>query len=105
MPGVPDVDPGVLEAIEEHVRSSPDRSVGGFLVGRPESDGLKVEAVLPALLAGDQGGGIVFPSQAWREAYGTLYTSHPGSKIVGWYRSRPGSGATLSDIDRSMHAA
>jgi proteasome lid subunit RPN8/RPN11 len=102
MSGPPIVQPGVLDAIQAHVNSAWARKVAGILVGRPVGDLVRVEAALPARQLESYEGEIAFPPSVWEEAYAAL-DRYPGAKVVGWYHSHPGTGATLSDYDRRLH--
>jgi proteasome lid subunit RPN8/RPN11 len=104
MMSFPLVEPGVLEVVTGHVNSAWARRVGGILLGRPLDDITRVEAALPARQTEDFAGEIAFPPSVWEEAYAKL-DEHPGSRIVGWYHSHPGSGVAFSDYDRRMHTA
>jgi proteasome lid subunit RPN8/RPN11 len=102
MTGVPLVQPGVLEVVTDHVNSAWARKVGGILLGRPVDDLTRIDAALPARQTEEYAGEIAFPPPVWEEAYAKL-DEHPGSTIVGWYHSHPGSGVALSDYDRRLH--
>ncbi|HEX9411286.1 MAG TPA: LysM peptidoglycan-binding domain-containing protein [Actinomycetota bacterium] len=102
MTGVPLVQPGVLEVVTDHVNSAWARKVGGILLGRPIDDVTRVDAALPARQTDEYAGEIAFPPPVWEEAYAKL-DEHPGSTIVGWYHSHPGSGVAMSDYDRRLH--
>jgi len=104
MTGVPLVQPGVLEVVNDHVNSAWARKVGGVLLGRPLDDLTRVDAALPARQTNEYAGEIAFPPSVWEEAYAKL-DEHPGSRIVGWYHSHPGSGVSMSDYDRRLHKA
>ena len=104
MSGVPIVLPGVLDAINEHVNSAWARKVGGILLGRPVDGLVKVEGALPARQTEEYAGEIAFPPPVWEDAYAAL-DRYPGARIVGWYHSHPGSGVSLSEYDRRLHAA
>jgi len=102
MTGVPLVQPGVLEVVTDHVNSAWARKVGGILLGRPIDDVTQVDAALPAQQTDEYAGEIAFPPPVWEEAYAKL-DEHPGSTIVGWYHSHPGSGVAMSEYDRRLH--
>jgi len=102
MTGVPLVQPGVLEVVTDHVNSAWTRKVGGILLGRAVDDATRVDAALPAHETDEYAGEIAFPPPVWEEAYEKL-DEHPGSTIVGWYHSHPGSGVSMSDYDRRLH--
>jgi proteasome lid subunit RPN8/RPN11 len=104
MSGVPIVLPGVLDAIHEHVNSAWARKVGGILLGRPVDDLVRVEGAVPARQTEEYAGEIAFPPPVWEDAYSAL-DRHPGARIVGWYHSHPGSGISMSEYDRRLHAA
>jgi proteasome lid subunit RPN8/RPN11 len=104
MSGVPIVLPGVLDAIHEHVNSAWARKVGGILVGRPLDDLIRVEGAVPARQTEEYAGEIAFPPPVWEDAYAAL-DRYPGARIVGWYHSHPGSGVSMSEYDRGLHAA
>lgn len=104
MMSFPLVEPGVLEVVTGHVNSAWARKVGGILLGRPLADVTRVEAALPARHTDEYAGEIAFPPPVWEEAYAKL-DEHPGSRIVGWYHSHPGSGVAFSEYDRRMHTA
>ena len=102
MTGVPLVQPGVLEIVTDHVNSAWAKKVGGLFLGRPIDDVTRVDAALPARHTDEYAGEIAFPPPVWEEAYAKL-DEHPGSTIVGWYHSHPGSGVAMSDYDRRLH--
>ena len=100
----PDVDDGVLDAIEEHVRSDLDKEVGGFLVGTLDDGTAHVAASVPALRAQSGTTNVTFTHDVWEDVLATVDDDHPGEAIVGWYHSHPGFGVFLSDHDKFIHA-
>jgi proteasome lid subunit RPN8/RPN11/LysM repeat protein len=100
----PEVDDGVLDAIEEHVRSDLDKEVGGFLVGTLGDGTAHVTASVPALRAQTGTTNVTFTHDVWEDVLATVDDDHPGEAIVGWYHSHPGFGVFLSDHDKFIHA-
>lgn len=102
----PNLAPGVLDQIHDHVRSTTDREVGGFLVGSlVEGDDPKtrIVAAIPALKAVGASANVTFTHDVWDEALATVDRDHPGQRIVGWYHSHPDFGVFLSEYDLFIH--
>lgn len=96
--------PAPVEAtIREHVTGSPDREVGGFLVGELDGGRPRITAALPALEADGHRAHVTFTHQVWERALTTVDRDHPDHRIVGWYHSHPGFGIFLSDYDQFIH--
>jgi proteasome lid subunit RPN8/RPN11 len=93
-----------MDVITHHVNSAWARRVGGILVGRPRNSSVTIQAALPATQVEEHRGEIAFPPQVWEQTYDTLIERYPGSRIVGWYHSHPGTGPALSEYDRRLHS-
>jgi hypothetical protein len=48
-------------------------------------------------------GELSFNEEDWERIRREVAASHPGEDIVGWYRTRPGSGPILSAEDQAIH--
>jgi proteasome lid subunit RPN8/RPN11/cell division protein FtsB len=103
MPEIPNVEPRVLDAVNEHGRTATTGPVGGILLGWIDGDVLSVERAVPAVEPDLHGGELVFTPPSWEAAYAELERSGPDARIVGWYHAHPSHGAALSDYDRSLH--
>lgn len=101
---LPLLEPGVMDVITQHIDAARARRVGGILVGRRRNASVAVEAAIPAARVQEHQGEIVFLPEVWEHAYDTMLERYPGSRIVGWYHSHPGTGPGLSDYDRRLHA-
>lgn len=103
MTDLPNVMPGVLEAIREHVRTTTDTPVGGILIGWVEGESMTVERAVPTPQAEEHSGELVFTPPCWDLAYAELEKVDTESRIVGWYHASPNHGTHLSSYDRSLH--
>jgi proteasome lid subunit RPN8/RPN11 len=101
---LPQLEPGVMDVITQHVNAAWARRAGGILVGKSWNSSVHVEEAIPARHVQDHRGEIAFFPEVWEETYDTLLDRHPGSRIVGWYHSHPGTGPALSDYDRRLHS-
>jgi proteasome lid subunit RPN8/RPN11 len=89
-----------------HVFLSPDREVGGVLVGRLAADGglPLVTGAIPALRADEQRATLTFTHETWAHVHRILESEFPpDEQIVGWYHSHPGFGVFLSGHDLFIH--
>lgn len=89
-----------------HVFGSPDREVGGVLVGRMAADGglPLVTGAIPALRANEQRATLTFTHETWAHVHRILESEFPpDEQIVGWYHSHPGFGVFLSGHDLFIH--
>jgi proteasome lid subunit RPN8/RPN11 len=93
-----------MDVIAQHVNAAWARRVGGILLGRTRNASVAIQAALPAANVEEHRGEIAFPPEVWEETYDTLIGRYPGSRIVGWYHSHPGTGPILSDYDRRLHS-
>jgi proteasome lid subunit RPN8/RPN11 len=93
-----------MDVITRHVDGAWARRVGGILVGRRRNSSVAVEAAIPAPHVREHRGEIAFLPDVWERAYETMLEGYPGSRIVGWYHSHPGTGPSLSDYDRRLHS-
>jgi nucleoid-associated protein YgaU len=98
----PVVEPRILEGIRRHVRGT-ETGAAGILIGRPTDGEVIIEQALPAEEVEEHDGEIVFLPATWERAYEVAVDELPGSRIVGWYHSHPGTGVRLSDYDRRLH--
>jgi len=92
-----------MDVIAQHVNAAWARRVGGILLGRTRNSSVTVQAALPAHVE-EHRGEIAFLPEVWEQTYDTLIARYPGSRIVGWYHSHPGSAPILSDYDRRLHS-
>jgi proteasome lid subunit RPN8/RPN11 len=93
-----------MDVITQHVNAAWARRAGGILVGKARNSSVAVEAAIPANRVQEHRGEIAFLPEVWEQAYDTMLERHPGSRIVGWYHSHPGTGPALSDYDRHLHS-
>jgi proteasome lid subunit RPN8/RPN11 len=95
----------VGEQVYAHVFGSPDREVGGVLVGRSASQrgAPLVTAAIPAVNATEAQSSLTFTQNAWEHVHRTMEADHPHDEIVGWYHSHPGFGVYLSEDDVFIH--
>jgi proteasome lid subunit RPN8/RPN11 len=94
------VDPAVLRDIEDHVQSDTSLELGGVLVGTlDDSEGVEIDAAIPALEAEGPSDSISFTSRVWDDLSRKVDREHPNKRIVGWYHSSPGAGVVLSEHD------
>jgi proteasome lid subunit RPN8/RPN11 len=97
-----------LNALHEHLRSSPDKGVLGFMLGHLYEDppsGQKfavIELVMRLTVAiyGDKTTVVV--SRVWDKMQEELTRS--GSQLLGWYHSHPPGGVELAQGDLETHA-
>jgi proteasome lid subunit RPN8/RPN11 len=93
-----------MDVITQHLDAARARRVGGILVGRRRNSSVVIERAIPAARVEEHHGEIAFQPEVWEQTYDIMLERHPGSRIVGWYHSHPGSGAEFSDYDRRLHA-
>jgi len=93
-----------MDVIAQHVNSAWARKVGGILIGRPSNTSVTIQAAIPADQVEEHGNEIAFLPLVWEQTYDVLIERYPGSRIVGWYHSHPGTGPILSDYDRRLHS-
>jgi proteasome lid subunit RPN8/RPN11 len=93
-----------MDVIAQHVNSAWARKVGGILIGRPRNSSVTIQAAMPAEQVEEHGDEIAFLPLVWEQTYDVLIERYPGSRIVGWYHSHPGTGPILSDYDRRLHS-
>ena len=94
-----------IAVIYPHVFGSPDREVGGVLVGRASRTGLPlITGAIPAIQADERRDSLTFTQDTWEHVHRTLDREFPeGEQIVGWYHSHPGFGIFLSEHDLFIH--
>lgn len=91
-------------SVYEHVYSSPDREVGGVLVGELiNNNTLAITGVIPALDAVGGAAEVTFTHESWESIHRELDDRYPGKQIIGWYHSHPSFGIFLSDQDMFIH--
>jgi proteasome lid subunit RPN8/RPN11 len=100
----PETEPEVFEVVMRHVDAAAPRKAGGVLVGRVLDDVATVDAAIPIDQAEEHDGEVAFPPEVWGDVYTRLSRDFGGAKIVGWYHSHPGEGATMSRYDERLHA-
>src|SRR2546421_239891 len=103
MTDVPELHPGVLEALREQARSSPDATTGGVLIGWVQGEAVTVERIAKCAQVDTGNGELEFTPACWDVAYSAASEAGAESRIVGWYHVNPRHGATLSAYDRSLH--
>ncbi len=103
MTDVPELQPGVLEAIREQARSSPEATTGGVLIGWVQGEAITVERAAKCAVVNTRNGELEFTPACWDVAYAAATETGAESRIVGWYHINPRHGATLSAYDRSLH--
>ncbi|MGH2556235.1 MAG: hypothetical protein ACRDHO_11020, partial [Actinomycetota bacterium] len=89
MSELPQLEPGVMDVIAQHVNSAWARRVGGILIGRPRDASVTIQAAIPADHVEEYGDEIAFLPLVWHKTYDVLIERYPGSRIVGWYHSHP----------------
>jgi len=95
---------GVRDAIYDHVFSSPDAEVGGFLLGSVGDDAkLRIAESRPAVAARMTATSVTFTQDDWADVLAHLERSEQEWRIVGWYHSHPGYGIFLSGFDLFIH--
>lgn len=93
-----------MDAITRHIDAARARRVGGILVGRSRNSSVAIQAAVPAARVEEHRGEVVFLPEVWEQAYDIMLERYPGSRIVGWYHSHPGTGSQFSDYDRRLHS-
>lgn len=103
-----DWDSDLLKALYQLVFSSPDREVGGVLVGDSANNGGSnlplVRAAIPATQGFVPGQAATFTHQTWSYVYASMARYYAGLEPVGWYISRPGRGTELTDAEVANHS-
>src|SRR5436190_734385 len=96
---------GVLSSLYRVAFSTPDREVGGVLVGVGATDGRppQIQAIIPAAEGYTPGQASNFTHQTWAFVHETMARHYEGLEIVGWYVSRPGAGTELTPGDLANH--
>ncbi len=95
--------------VTRHARSSPNREVGGLLLGHicrdPETDiayPLITDAI-SARYATEARGHLTFTRQTWLDLIEQREKHFPDQLVVGWYHTHPGLGIFLSEWDLTIH--
>jgi proteasome lid subunit RPN8/RPN11 len=96
-------------AVNAHAGTSPDREVGGMLIGQvrmsPEGEMyVIVEGQLEARHASNGATHLTFTSNTLTDALERLEEEHPDKQIVGWYHTHPGLSVFLSSMDVWLHS-
>jgi proteasome lid subunit RPN8/RPN11 len=94
-----------IAVVYPHVFGTPDREVGGVLIGRAARYGLPlITGAIPAIQADERRDSLTFTQDTWEHVHRTLDRDYPeGEQIVGWYHSHPGFGIFLSEHDLFIH--
>jgi proteasome lid subunit RPN8/RPN11 len=95
--------------VNEYASTSPDREVGGMLVGQigMSPDGelyVVVEGQLEARFTANGATHLTFTSNTLTDALSRLEEDFPGKQIVGWYHTHPGLSVFLSSMDVWLHS-
>ena len=93
----------VLRRVRRHARGSLEEEVCGVLIGRHAPNGVRVDASIPGVGAGQGTAHVTFTHETWEHIYKIKDEKYPDDKIVGWYHSHPGFGIFLSDHDIFVH--
>jgi proteasome lid subunit RPN8/RPN11 len=99
----------VLLGVNEHVRESLDREIGGFLLGNryrcPNSgrDYVVIDQFSPAVFAEGTSVSLSFNKDAWAKLADELHGKFRGKLLVGWYHSHPRMNVFLSEFDVAIH--
>lgn len=99
------------ETVFPHVLASPEREVGGFLIGirtSEETGSLPyVSSALRAVGANEQRSSLTFTHETWETAHAEIEALRERDEqtyeIVGWYHSHPNQGIFLSGMDLFIH--
>jgi proteasome lid subunit RPN8/RPN11 len=86
--------------IEAHLAEDPTAERVGVLAGRLDGTTVTALAALPARRAQATASSITFTHEVWDEISQGMAALYPDLTAVGWYHSRPGRGASLSEYDR-----
>lgn len=93
----------VYNAIEKYSKDNVKKEVGSALVGDfgtvGERPAVIVDAFIEAKFTDSTSTALTFTPETWGYLYKELAARYPGKKIVGWHRTHPGEGATLSNYD------
>jgi proteasome lid subunit RPN8/RPN11 len=96
-----------VEAMFDHALEHPQVEAGGMLVGRvcrDEAGGyLRVEGVVPALLAQRTMTRLTFTHEAWAQVHADLAARFPHLQVVGWFHTHPGLRVFFSAPDLFLH--
>jgi proteasome lid subunit RPN8/RPN11 len=94
-----------IAVVYPHVFATPDREVGGVLIGRASRHSLPlITGAIPAIQADERRDSLTFTQDTWEHVHRTLEREFPdGEQIVGWYHSHPGFGIFLSEHDLFIH--
>ena len=93
----------VYNALEKYSKDNIKKEVGSALVGDFGTVGGKpaviISSFIEAKFTDSTSSALTFTPETWGYLYNELAAKHPGKKIVGWHRTHPGEGATLSNYD------
>jgi len=99
--------PGVQAAILAHAWETPDREVGGVLVGglyqSSDTEAELFVEIVGSLRAAFTDASVVhltFTPDTWSRIHADLRARYPEAALVGWYHTHPGHGVFLSGADR-----
>ena len=94
-----DINPIILDEIEEHAYSNLQAEVGGMFVGEVAGDTTRISGAIPALTASAEQISLTFTHEVWDEILKQVHENYPGQQIVGWYHTHPSFGLFLSQYD------
>lgn len=94
-----DINPVILDEIEEHAYSNLQAEVGGMLVGNVDGSTTKITGAIPALTASADQISLTFTHEVWDVILKQVHEKFPGQQIVGWYHTHPSFGLFLSQYD------
>ncbi|MEK7812549.1 MAG: Mov34/MPN/PAD-1 family protein [Candidatus Desantisbacteria bacterium] len=101
------VEMSALINIYRHAKSSPQKEVGGFLVGYPmqekETLFVLITDATHAQHAHSMGEALSFTHQTWKMLDCQMGERFKDKYVVGWYHTHPGLGLFMSHYDSFIH--
>jgi len=92
-----------LNCIRAYGDSNPYAESCGILVGDLYQDAKGPYLLIEQIIQAESAGGSDFTGDTWDKIQDLMNQDYPRSRIVGWYRTRPGNGVYLSSNDRILH--
>jgi proteasome lid subunit RPN8/RPN11 len=96
----------ILEEILEYSEEDTSRELGGFLVGRYDTEAhprVEIRHFLPAASAASRAASLTFTHETWAQLTREVESQYPDEVVVGWHHTHPNFGIFLSAYDLFIH--
>ncbi|MGE5405985.1 MAG: Mov34/MPN/PAD-1 family protein [Candidatus Saccharibacteria bacterium] len=96
-----------LKSVIDHAQSSPEREIGGFLLGTEFNDVrgtcLDIKQAIEAQNTVERAASVTFTHASW-DSFNLVHARQWAEYgVAGWYHSHPGFGVFLSEYDLFIH--